>query len=148
MGRQGKSNRCDICNAYKPMEEYISGRIEWCVLSLDFVLSPSTSTQMKDLAAPHSLMAVREVQQPQHLKKRKTYLRRMPKNIFNLLPSSGGFSAAADVAFIEEASEAVEGAVEVGELRKEPEDAEAMKASSRKRTKQTMQSRRGFRDSS
>lgn len=51
----------------------------------------------------------------------------MPKNIFNLLPSSGGFSAAADVAFIEEASEAVEGAVEAGEFRKEPEDAEAMK---------------------
>lgn len=53
----------------------------------------------------------------------------MPKNIFNLEPSSGGFSAAAAVGFAADISEAVDGAVEAaGEdsNAEEPDDAEAI----------------------
>jgi hypothetical protein len=53
----------------------------------------------------------------------------MPKNIFSLEPSSGGFSAAAAVGFAADISEVVDGAVDgagEGSKAEEPDDAEAI----------------------
>jgi hypothetical protein len=51
----------------------------------------------------------------------------MPKNIRSFEVSSGGFSATpAEVAWTDDESDAVEGAVEASEFSTEPEDADAM----------------------
>jgi hypothetical protein len=58
-----------------------------------------------------------------------TNFRNIPKNIFSLEPSSGGFSAAAAVGLAADISEVVDGAVDgagEGSKAEEPDEAEAI----------------------
>jgi hypothetical protein len=84
---------------------------------------PSICEELESRPTPGTgEMAVRQVRRNG---KRRTYFRRIPKNMRNFEVSSGGFSAAVVVVGISD-SDAVEGAVEAGDSWKDPDEAEAM----------------------